>query len=48
MANKPVNTKQTSPKVASQAGRELANPNTPKWMRSVIASDLAQARPKKK
>jgi hypothetical protein len=42
------NTKQTSPKVASQAGSLLSNPKTPKPVRSVAASDLAQARTRKK
>jgi hypothetical protein len=42
------NTKQTSPKVASQAGRDLRNPNTPKQDRAPIASALAQAKPQPK
>jgi hypothetical protein len=45
---KMANTKQTSPKVASQAGRLLSNPKTPKPIRSVAASDLAQTRTGKK
>ena len=40
--------KQTSKKVASQAGKDLRNPSTPKKDRGPIASDLAQAKPKKK
>jgi hypothetical protein len=32
----------TSPKVASQAGKDLANPKTPKADRAPIASALAQ------
>jgi hypothetical protein len=39
------NSKQTSPRVASQAGRDLRNPNTPKVDRGPIASALAQAKP---
>jgi hypothetical protein len=38
------NTKQTSTRVASEASRLLSNPKTPKPIRSVAASDLAQAR----
>jgi len=38
----------TSKKVASQAGKDLRNPNTPKADRAPIASDLAQANKKKK
>ncbi len=34
----------TSKKVASQAGKDLRNPNTPKRDRAPIASDLAQAK----
>lgn len=33
----------TSKKDASKAGKLLANPSTPKSLRSVAASDLAQA-----
>ena len=39
--------KSTSPKVARQAGRLLADPKTPKKYRAPIASDLAQAQKKK-
>jgi len=42
------NTKQTSRRVASQAGRDLQNPKTPKQDRGPIASALAQAKPKPK
>jgi hypothetical protein len=38
----------TSKKTASQAGKDLRNPKTPKQDRGPIASDLAQAKPKKK
>jgi hypothetical protein len=38
----------TSKKVASQAGKDLKNPNTAKKDRAPIASDLAQAKTKKK
>jgi hypothetical protein len=38
----------TSKKTASQAGKDLRNPNTPKRDRGPIASDLAQAKKKKK
>ena len=41
-AKKPVN-EQTSKKVASTAGSLLANPKTPKAVRSVAASALTQA-----
>jgi hypothetical protein len=34
----------TSKKVASQAGKDLRNPKTPKQDRGPIASDLAQAK----
>jgi hypothetical protein len=40
--------KQTSPKQASQAGKDLRNPSTPKKDRGPIASALSQAKPKKK
>ncbi len=40
------NPKQTSPNVASQAGKDLRDPQTPKKDRGPIASDLAQAKPK--
>ena len=40
------NTKQTSPRVASEAARLLSNPNTPARIKSVAASDLAQTRKK--
>ncbi len=36
------NTKQTSHAVASKAAKLLANPKTPKIVRTVAASDLAQ------
>ncbi len=42
------NTKQTSPKVATIAGRDLQNPKTPKQDRAPIASALGQAKPKPK
>jgi hypothetical protein len=38
----------TSKKVASQAGKDLGNKSTPKRDRGPIASDLAQAKHKKK
>jgi hypothetical protein len=34
--------KSTSPRVASKAAKLLANPHTPKSVKSVAASDLAQ------
>jgi hypothetical protein len=37
----------TSKKVASQAGKDLRNPKTPKVVRAPIASDLSQAKKKK-
>jgi hypothetical protein len=37
------NTKQTSPKVATQAAKILQNPNSTKAEKSVAASDLSQA-----
>lgn len=43
---KKTNPKQTSPKTASQAGKDLRSPSTPKKDRGPIASDLAQARSK--
>ena len=42
------NKKQTSPKVASIASKILANPHSSKAAKSVAASDLAQARNKKR
>ena len=42
------NTKQTSPKVASQAAKILQNPKSTKAAKSVAASDLAQTPSKKK
>lgn len=39
------NTKQTSPRVASEAARVLRNPRAPKQDRSVAGSALAQAKP---
>lgn len=38
----------TSKREASQAGKDLRNPNTPKRDRGPIASDLAQAKRKPK
>ena len=38
----------TSKKVASQAGKDLANKGTPKRDRAPIASDLSQSKQKKK
>lgn len=38
----------TSPKDASKAGKLLANPKTPKNVKSVAASDLAQTKGKGK
>jgi hypothetical protein len=38
------NTRQTSPKVASQASKILASAKSTKAEKSVAASDLAQAR----
>ncbi len=43
-----VNPKQTSPRVASEAARQLGNKKTPKKVRIVDASALAQARKKSK
>jgi hypothetical protein len=37
----------TSKRVASQAGKDLRDPKTPKKDRAPIASDLAQAKKKK-
>ena len=34
----------TSPKDASKASKLLSNPNTPKGIKSVAASDLAQTK----
>lgn len=42
------NPKQTSPPVASKASDLLRNPKTPPKVKSVAASDLAQAKPTKK
>ena len=44
----PMADRKTSPKVASQAGKILSNPKSTKQEKSVAASDLAQAAPKKK
>ncbi len=41
------NTKQTSSKVASIAAKILSDPKSTKAMKTVAASDLAQARKKK-
>ncbi|WP_278667741.1 hypothetical protein [Acidithiobacillus ferriphilus] len=38
----------TSKKDASKAGKILSNPKTPKNIKSVAASDLSQAKKKKK
>ncbi len=38
----------TSPSVASKASKLLANPNTPKAVKSVAASALTQTKDKKK
>jgi hypothetical protein len=38
----------TSKRTASQAGKDLRDPKTPKKDRAPIASDLAQAKNKKK
>ena len=40
------NPKQTSPKVASDAGKILSNPKSTPAQKRVAASDLAQTRPK--
>jgi hypothetical protein len=50
MASKPTSSsnKVTSPKVATAASKLLSNPSTPKAVKSVAASDLAQARGKSK
>ena len=40
--------KVTSPPVASKASKLLSNPKTPAPTKSVAASDLTQAAPKKK
>jgi len=42
------NVKQTSPKVAKIASKLLRDPKTPKAVKKVAGSDLAQARPHKK
>jgi len=42
------NSKQTSKSVASKAAKLLSNPKSSKTVKSVAASDLAQARPKSK
>jgi len=44
MANK----KQTSPKVASEASKELRDPKSSKQEKSVAASDLSQTKSKSK
>jgi hypothetical protein len=41
------NTKQTSPRVASEAARVLNDPKATREERSVAGSALAQAKPKK-
>lgn len=46
-AKKPAN-EHTSPKVAKTASVLLSNPKTPPKVKSVAASALTQARPKKK
>jgi hypothetical protein len=38
----------TSKPVAKKAGKDLSNPKTPKQDRAPIASDLSQAKTKKK
>ena len=43
-----MNKKQTSNKVASKAAKLLSNPRTSKAVRSVAASDLAQAKSKRR
>lgn len=40
--------KVTSPKVASKASALLRNPKTPARVKSVAASDLAQAKPRRR
>jgi hypothetical protein len=42
------NKKQTSKQVASDAGKALSNPKSSKLVKELAASDLAQARNKKK
>jgi len=42
------NTKQTTPKIATLASKLLRDPKTPKIVKSVAASDLAQTRTKNK
>ena len=44
MATPKANPKQTSPSVASKAGKLLSNPKTPPAVKSVAGSDLGQAR----
>ncbi|GEM_PF-1727285 len=44
MATPKTNPKQTSPSLASKAGKLLSNPKTPPAVKSVAASDLGQAR----
>jgi hypothetical protein len=41
------NAKETSKPVAKKAGKALADPKTPKTLRPIVASDLAQAPSKK-
>jgi hypothetical protein len=45
---KMTNTKQTSKKVASDAGKALSNPKSTKLIKELAASSLGQARNKKK
>lgn len=42
------NLKETSARVATKAAKLLSNPNTPRAVKSVAGSDLAQARGGKK
>jgi hypothetical protein len=42
------NTKETSSRVASAAGKLLRDPKTPKLVKSVAGSDLAQTAGKRK
>jgi len=44
----PTNKKQTSKRVATQAAQLLANPKTPKAVRSIAASSLAQTAQKRR
>jgi hypothetical protein len=48
MSKKPSNGGHTSKRIASQAGKDLRNPSTPKQDRGPIASALSQYKGSKK